>query len=225
MQIRNQSCALATPTKQKYMKKIPTKDELPLRPLCRTRKNALPYLRMNLCPYRSWECTLSRSKICKLQPELCQSTPDRSSINAKTCLCKNNLHEDHHVAQEKYFTILRKYFTIRGPSFFLSFLVSFFLSLFIFETFFVCFFLSFSSICFVLCMLLCFFVSLFRTLVFSVFFCSSWEHGHGRILISDVYTHKNPYMAMAITMRIVIRFFFATEVTQGPLSSVHYAHI
>ena len=33
-------------------------------------------------------------------------------------------------------------------------------------------------------------------------------------------------MAMAITMRMVARiFFFATEVTQGPLSSVHYTHI
>ena len=31
---------------------------------------------------------------------------------------------------------------------------------------------------------------------------------------------------MAITMRMVARiFFFATEVTQGPLSSVHYTHI
>ena len=33
-------------------------------------------------------------------------------------------------------------------------------------------------------------------------------------------------MAMAITMRMLARiFFFATEVTQGPLSSLHYAHI
>jgi hypothetical protein len=33
-------------------------------------------------------------------------------------------------------------------------------------------------------------------------------------------------MAMAITMRMVARIFvFATEVTQGPLSSVHYTHI
>ena len=33
-------------------------------------------------------------------------------------------------------------------------------------------------------------------------------------------------MAMAITMRMVARiFFFATEVTQGPLSSLHYTHI
>jgi hypothetical protein len=33
-------------------------------------------------------------------------------------------------------------------------------------------------------------------------------------------------MAMAITMRMVARFFPpATEVTQGPLSSVHYTHI
>ena len=33
-------------------------------------------------------------------------------------------------------------------------------------------------------------------------------------------------MAMAITMRMVARiFFFATEVTQGPLSSAHYTHI
>jgi hypothetical protein len=33
-------------------------------------------------------------------------------------------------------------------------------------------------------------------------------------------------MTMAIIMRIVIRiFFFATEVTHGPLSSVHYTHI
>jgi hypothetical protein len=31
----------------------------------------------------------------------------------------------------------------------------------------------------------------------------------------------NPHMAMAITMRMVARiFFFATEVTQGPLLSV-----
>jgi hypothetical protein len=31
---------------------------------------------------------------------------------------------------------------------------------------------------------------------------------------------------MAITMHMVARiFFFATEVTQGPLSSVHYTHI
>jgi hypothetical protein len=33
-------------------------------------------------------------------------------------------------------------------------------------------------------------------------------------------------MAMAITLRMVARIFFiATEVTQGPLSSVHYTHI
>jgi hypothetical protein len=33
-------------------------------------------------------------------------------------------------------------------------------------------------------------------------------------------------MAMAITMRMLARiFFFATEVTQGPLSSLHYTHI
>ena len=33
-------------------------------------------------------------------------------------------------------------------------------------------------------------------------------------------------MVMAITMRMVARFFFfATEATQGPLSSVHYTHI
>jgi hypothetical protein len=33
-------------------------------------------------------------------------------------------------------------------------------------------------------------------------------------------------MAMAITVRMVARvLFFATEVTQGPLSSVHYTHI
>ena len=33
-------------------------------------------------------------------------------------------------------------------------------------------------------------------------------------------------MAMAITMRMVAQIFvFATEVTQGPLSSVHYTHI
>jgi hypothetical protein len=30
---------------------------------------------------------------------------------------------------------------------------------------------------------------------------------------------------MAITIRMVARFFFATEVTQGPLLSGHYAHI
>jgi hypothetical protein len=38
----------------------------------------------------------------------------------------------------------------------------------------------------------------------------------------------NPHMAMAIAMRIVIVtqiFFPATEVTQGLLSSAHYAHI
>ena len=33
-------------------------------------------------------------------------------------------------------------------------------------------------------------------------------------------------MAMAITMRMAARIlFFTTEVTQGPLSSVHYTHI
>ena len=33
-------------------------------------------------------------------------------------------------------------------------------------------------------------------------------------------------MAMAITMRMLAQiFFFSTEVTQGPLSSVHYTHI
>jgi hypothetical protein len=33
-------------------------------------------------------------------------------------------------------------------------------------------------------------------------------------------------MTMAITMRMVARIFvFATEVTQGPLSSLHYTHI
>jgi hypothetical protein len=33
-------------------------------------------------------------------------------------------------------------------------------------------------------------------------------------------------MAMTITMRMVARVFvFVTEVTQGPLSSVHYTHI
>ena len=30
---------------------------------------------------------------------------------------------------------------------------------------------------------------------------------------------------MAITMRMVARFFFATEVTQRPLLSAHYTHI
>ena len=39
------------------------------------------------------------------------------------------------------------------------------------------------------------------------------------------YSRIKLHMAMAITIRMVARIFFATEVTQGPFSSVHYTHI